>query len=194
MLRELVNACGAQCLKRNPIAVWEGMSSSDETAYCPFAYGYSNYAREGYARFPIDFGGLIRLDDGAALRSTLGGAGLAISKHTQNPSVAAAYAQFVASESVQCGIYFESGGQPGFRKAWTDAEINRRSGTFFAKTLEVLDTAYLRPRFDGYLTFQDEASEVVHEYLSRGGGERTALEKMNRILARAHRQAKEVST
>jgi multiple sugar transport system substrate-binding protein len=193
MLRKLVNACGARCLKRNPIAVWEAMTSSDEAAYCPFAYGYSNYAREGYARYPIDFGGLVHLDDGVALRSTLGGAGLAISKHAHEPAAAAAYAQFVASEAVQCGVYFESGGQPGFRKAWIDAAINQRSGAFFAKTLETLDAAYLRPRFDGYLIFQDEAGEAVHEYLSCGGDVRAALEKMNHILIRAHRQAKEVS-
>jgi multiple sugar transport system substrate-binding protein len=192
MLRELVDACGAQCLKRNPITVWEAMSSSDEAAYCPFAYGYSNYARESYARYPIDFGGLVHLDDGSVLRSTLGGAGLAISKHTYEPAAAAAYAKFVASESIQCGIYFESGGQPGFRKAWTNETVNQRSGAFFAKTLETLDAAYMRPRFDGYLTFQDEASEVVHEHLSRGGDARTVLEKMNQILIRARFQVKEV--
>lgn len=193
ILRELIDACGAQCLKQNPIAVWEAMSSSDEITYCPFAYGYSNYARVGYARYPIDFGGLVHLDDGSALRSTLGGAGLAISKYTHEPTAAAAYAKFVASGPVQCGVYFESGGQPGFRKAWTDAAVNLRSGGFFTKTLETLDAAYLRPRFDGYLSFQDEASEVVHEYLSRGGDTRTVLEKMNHILIRSHLRTREVS-
>ena len=103
----------------------------------------------------------MHLDDGSVLRSTLGGAGLAISKYTHEPTAAAAYAKLVASESIQCGIYFESGGQPGFRKAWTNETVNQRSGAFFAKTLETLDAAYLRPRFDGYLTFQDEASEVL---------------------------------
>ncbi len=192
MLRELVCACGPQCLRRNPIAVWEIMSSSDEVAYCPFAYGYSNYAREGYGKFVIDFGSLVRLENGAVLRSTLGGAGLAISRHTRVAAVAATYAQFVASECTQRGIYFESGGQPGLRKAWTDVEINRRSGEFFRKTLDVLDNAYLRPRFDGYLEFQDAASEVIHEYLIHGGGKVSVLEKMNQLWVHAHRRAEEV--
>jgi multiple sugar transport system substrate-binding protein len=193
MLRELVRACDPECLRRNPIAVWEVMSSSDEAAYCPFAYGYSNYAREGYGKAVIDFGGLVHLEDGAVIRSTLGGAGLAISKHRREPAVAAAYAQFVASERTQCGIYFESGGQPGLRKAWTDAEVNRRSGNFFLKTLDVLDNAFLRPRFDGYLEFQDSAGVLVHEYLKSGGEERSVLEKMNQLLMHAHRRVQEVA-
>jgi multiple sugar transport system substrate-binding protein len=193
MLRELVCACGQQCLRRNPIAVWEAMSSNDEAAYCPFAYGYSNYAREGYGKSVIDFGGLVRLENGGVLRSTLGGAGLAISRHTRASVIAAAYVQFVASERTQCGIYFESGGQPGLRKAWTDAEVNRRSGNFFLKTLDVLDNAFLRPRFDGYLEFQDSAGELVHEYLKSGGEERSVLEKMNQLLMHAHRRVQEVA-
>jgi len=39
----------------NPIAVWEKMSTTDEIAYCPLAFGYSNYARPGYRRSPIQF-------------------------------------------------------------------------------------------------------------------------------------------
>ena len=39
----------------NPIAVWEKMSTTDEIAYCPIAFGYSNYARPGYRRAPIHF-------------------------------------------------------------------------------------------------------------------------------------------
>lgn len=193
MLRELVCACDPQCLRRNPIAVWEVMSSSDEAAYCPFAYGYSNYARESYGKSVINFGELVHLENGAALRSTLGGAGLAISRHARDSAVAATYVQFVASESTQRGIYFESGGQPGLRKAWTDVEVNRRSGGFFERTLDVLDNAYLRPRFNGYLEFQDSAGELVHEYLSDGREERGVLEKMNQLLVHAHRRADEVA-
>jgi multiple sugar transport system substrate-binding protein len=193
MLRDLIYACGSHCLEMNPIAVWETMSSSDEAAYCPFAYGYSNYARAGYAKHSIDFGGLVTVN-GTLLRSTLGGAGLAISKSCREPTVAAHYAAFVASDAVQRGIYFESGGQPGLRTAWTDMDVNKRSGDFFSNTLETLDRAYLRPRFDGYLTFQEEAGEVVHQYLSRRGNEQSALKEMNEIFIRAHKQVMEAGT
>ena len=49
-LRELVSLCALECLVRNPIRTYEAMAVGDAIAYCPFAYGYSNYARPGYAR------------------------------------------------------------------------------------------------------------------------------------------------
>ncbi|UUZ76908.1 extracellular solute-binding protein [Polaromonas sp. P1(28)-13] len=79
-LRELVSACPSENLARNPIQVYEAMTQRDDILYCPFAYGYSNYARDGYARRRLEFGGLLSRQ--ARLRSTLGGAGLAISART----------------------------------------------------------------------------------------------------------------
>jgi len=193
MLRSLVLLCDAKCLERNPIAVWELMSATDEVAYCPFAYGYSNYARPRYAKNTIDFGGLISIHGDAACRSTLGGAGLAISRCTTEPEIAARYAAFVASPHVQKGVYFESGGQPGHRAAWTDDEVNRQSGGFFNKTLQTLDEAYMRPRFDVYPAFQDEAGIIVHQYLRAGGDSRKVLEELNTLLQLVLSSSHEVS-
>ena len=36
---------------------------------------------------------------------------------------------------------------------------------YFQDTLPTLDGAYMRPRYDGYLHFQDEAGPVVHRCL-----------------------------
>jgi multiple sugar transport system substrate-binding protein len=182
MLRELVSLCDRSCLTRNPIATWELMSSTDDVLYCPFAYGYSNYARRGYARSKIDFGGLVTMDEGTPLRSVLGGAGLSISLSTRHHDIAAQYAAFVASPEVQSGIYFEAGGQPGHRTAWIDTEVNRRSEEFFGKTLRTLDEAYVRPRFDGYLHFQEAAGLIVHRYLSHGGDSGAVMERLNALL------------
>src|SRR5271170_7933603 len=63
----------------NPIAVWEKMSTTDEIAYCPIAFGYSNYARPGYRRAPIHFTNIPSRPPGGPAGSVLGGAGLAIS-------------------------------------------------------------------------------------------------------------------
>jgi multiple sugar transport system substrate-binding protein len=111
------------------------------------------------------------MDEGEKCRSTLGGAGLAISRTVSDATVAARYAAFVASGDVQKGIYFDAGGQPGHRAAWIDSEVNRRSAGFFQSTLETLDAAYMRPRFDVYPAFQDEAGMIVHAYLVSGGAE-----------------------
>ena len=72
-LRELANLCPRECLGRNPIRTAEFMTQTDEAAYCPFAYGYSNYSRPGYAPKLLKAGGLVTFG-GRRLRSTLGGA------------------------------------------------------------------------------------------------------------------------
>lgn len=188
MLRELVQLSARGSLERNPIATWQLLCDSDKVAYCPFAYGYSNYSRAGYAANMLTASGLIRLDPKSPpLRSTLGGAGLAISCATKHPEAALAYAQFVASPETQKTIYANAGGQPGHRAAWQNSGLNGATNNFFADTLETLDAAWVRPRFPGFIAFQDEASKIVHEYLVRGGNETKVLEEMNAALARARK-------
>lgn len=185
IFRQLFSLCDSECLQRNPIATWELLSVSDAVAYCPFAYGYSNYSRPGYSAHSVTTGNLIITDDGRAFRSTLGGAGLAISARCTHKAIAAEYVQYVASSQCQKTLYFDSGGQPGNRTAWLDDEVNRRCNNFFKNTLSTLDRAYLRPRFPGYLEFQECAAAVVHDYLVRGQSEREVIVELNNRLREA---------
>jgi len=185
MLRELFSLCDSQCLLRNPIASWELLSASDTVAYCPFAYGYSNYSRSGYSAHLLETGDLVTTDDGHPFRSTLGGAGLAISARCQHKTIATKYAEFVASPQCQSALYFDSGGQPGNRTAWVDDEVNRRCNNFFKSTLPTLDRAYLRPRFFGYLEFQERAAAAVHRYLVIGQREQEVIVELNNRLREA---------
>jgi len=187
MLRELVQLCAPGSLERNPIRTWQLLADSDSVAYCPFAYGYSNYSREGYGKNVLQTGGLVSLN-GKPLRSTLGGAGLAISKACKHPDEAVAYAKFTASPLVQRTLYASSGGQPGHRAAWLDPALNHATGNFFSATLPTLDAAWVRPRFAGYIRFQDEASSLVHQYLQHGGNASAVLERMDKALAAAQGQ------
>jgi multiple sugar transport system substrate-binding protein len=180
--RELMLLCDPVCFKMNPIAVWELLSRGDKAAYCPFAYGYSNYSREGYANNVLSTGGLVKLEAGRSFRSTLGGAGLAISATCQHKEVAAEYASFVAGEKCQRTLYFESGGQPGHLAGWTSVEVNRRCNGFFETTLATLQAAYLRPRFYGYLDFQDHGGPIVHKYLTDGGAAKETIAALNKLL------------
>ncbi|MDE2453099.1 MAG: extracellular solute-binding protein [Burkholderiales bacterium] len=163
-LAELVAACGPECLERNPIAAYELLTSGDAFLYSPFAYGYSNYARRSTVAQPLHFGGLVSRR-GKALVSTLGGAGLAVSAQCKSVPQAVDYARFVAGAEVQRGLYTASGGQPGHRSAWTDAENNRISQDFFANTLPTLDAAFVRPRYPGYIEFQERAPQVMGRFL-----------------------------
>ena len=178
-LRELVACCEPACLDRNPIRTYEAMVARDDLVYCPFAFGYSTYAQPTYADPPLKFGGLVTLD-GRRLRSTLGGTGLAISRRCQEVDLAVTYAQFVASPVCQRDLYTRAGGQPGHRGAWLDPVVNTDAGDFYRDTLPTLDEAYLRPRYDGYIPFQDRAGELVHAYLRDGGDPRRTLAELNR--------------
>lgn len=180
-LRELVGLCPPQCLTFNPIAVYEMLAVSDKAFYCPFAYGYSNYARLNYADNVLRFGDLVRMNNGVKLRSTLGGTGLAISQRCQNTDVAVSYLEYVASPECQKGLYYSSGGQPACRPAWEDESINSNSNKFFMDTLSTVEEAYLRPRYNGYLYFQDHAGQEVHEFLRGEGDPRQVLRKMEEL-------------
>jgi multiple sugar transport system substrate-binding protein len=75
--------------------------------------------------------------------------------------------------------------------AWLDAEVNRRSNSFFRNTLQTLDDAYLRPRFDGYLDFQDGGAVIVHRYLVEGGNEQSVLQQLNQLLLTTQKEGDE---
>ena len=181
LLRELLALCPPACFSWNPLATYEAMALGSTLAYCPFAYAYSNYARHGYAPHRLEFGDMVSCIEGSRCRSTLGGTGLAISRRCQHKDTAAAYAQFVASPECQRTLYVESGGQPGHRSVWLDPKVNELTHGFFQNTLEAHDRAYLRPRYHGYLHFQDHAGDVVREFLLRGGDARPTLAQLNSI-------------
>ncbi|NOU94543.1 extracellular solute-binding protein [Paenibacillus sp. LMG 31456] len=186
-LRELAGYCTKEMFDWNPIKVYEAMTSRDDLAYCPFAYGYSNYSRPGYAKNILKFDDMVRIGSYDKLRSTLGGTGLAISVRCQHVDTALQYAIYAASPGCQKTLYTESGGQPGYRGAWEDSEVNRRNGDYFKNTLPALDRAYMRPRYSGYLDFQDHAGDFVRDYMMRGGNADRVLEQMNRLYGESKR-------
>jgi multiple sugar transport system substrate-binding protein len=182
-LQRLVALCDPLCLERDPIRTAEWMSGVDEdprAAYCPFAYGYSNYSRPGYGRHVLQAGGLVT-HGGRPLRSTLGGAGMAVSARTNHSAAAADYARFTASPEVQRGIYFEAGGQPGHRSAWVDPAVNAASRGFFQATLQTLDEAICRPKVPGYMDFQDAATPVAHAAVAGRTGATEAARELAKL-------------
>lgn len=187
MLRELATTVSPECAHRDPIGTWEHLAANDSVGFCPFAYGYSNFARNGYAKHPIEFGGLIVIDGHHRCRSTLGGAGLAVSSYSRHIETAVEYCRFVSCPDSQQGLYFTSGGQPGHRSAWLASESNRVSNNFFKNTLSTLDTAWVRPRWNGYLHFQERAGAIVHRYMWGGGNARDEVCKLNGLATESLR-------
>src|SRR3954466_14249277 len=94
-LRILAEHSFQGAMAANPIAIWERMSSSDEIAYCPLAFGYSNYARNGYRSQLISFTSIPSSGRGP-VGATLGGAGIAISKTCKDRDIALEYSLWIA--------------------------------------------------------------------------------------------------
>lgn len=183
-LQQLAAASPPDALDWNPIKLWEKMSSTDELAYCPFGFGYSNYARPGYRPSPILFTNIPSSNSRGPAGALLGGAGLAISHRCQEISAAAEYAAWVASSECQRTLYVHSGGQPGNKTAWVDPAVNAISNNFFESTLPTLEQAYVRPRFPGFVEFQTEASLIVHDFLRQ---KQTSTETL-RLLDHCYRK------
>ena len=184
-MRELASLCPRDIFSWNPIAVYEALSRREDYVYCPFAYGYSNYSRAGYSDNVLVFDDMVDIGGHGRCQSTLGGTGLSISTGCKSVEVACEYAMFSASPIIQRTIFFENGGQPGHRGAWTDDEVNRRSSSYFRNTLPALDRAYLRPRFPGYLHFQDQGGAPIRQYLMHGGDGRQILAELKRLFQEA---------
>ena len=184
-MRELASLCPRDIFSWNPIAVYEALSRREDYVYCPFAYGYSNYSRAGYSDNVLIFDDMVDIGGHGRCQSTLGGTGLSISTGCKSVEVARDYAMFSASPVIQRTIFFENGGQPGHRGAWTDDEVNRRSSNYFRNTLPALDRAYLRPRFPGYLHFQDQGGAPIRQYLMQGGDDRQVLAELKRLFQEA---------
>lgn len=187
LFRELAAHIHQENFNRNPIQVYEAMTLSDDIAYCPFAYGYSNYSRRGYARRLLHFHDMVSLDGKNNLRSTLGGTGLAVSASSAHQEMAVRYAAYVASPGCQQTVFFDNGGQPGHLSAWKDPDVNGRCEQYFSSTLPALQRAFLRPRYHGHLYFQDHSGDILRRYLMEGGRETEVLATLNKLYVESRK-------
>ena len=179
-MKELYSLVDKKMFSCNPIAVAELMSSTDEYWYCPFAYGYSNYSRAGYAKKLLHYTGLITFGN-KKLKTTIGGTGLAVSAFSNHKQIATDFAAMVVSGECQRTLYVQHGGQPGHRTAWTDAEANRLTHDYFTNVLPAMDNGYVRPRYNGYLHFQDHAGLPLQQCIRENGDPLEALQQMNEL-------------
>ena len=185
-LRELASLCPRDIFNWNPIAVYEALSRRDDYRLL------SLRLRLFELRARRLFGQAANLRRHGRHRR----AGAAVSQRwvaldwrfprvvkVQKSRGITPCSQQVQRYSVRCSL--RMAGQPGHRSAWLDAEVNRRSHNYFRNTLPALDRAYLRPRFPGYLHFQDHAGAPIREYLMQGGDARAVLEQLKRLFEEA---------
>lgn len=187
LLRELAALIDPACLQMDPIAVLEHMAQpGSDCISSPLIYGYVSYSHPGReasaARAPIAFGNLMPLWAGSRpAGSALGGTGMAVSARSPHRAEAVAFAHWVAGREAQCGPYLTGGGQPALAAAWEDAAANAATLSFYRNTRETLESAWLRPRYPGYMRFQRAAAERLREALASGEPARTVIAAINRL-------------
>ena len=162
-LKSLVDICHPDSVDMNPIKLLDRMSLTDEIAYVPYAFGYSNYSRNSSARF-IQFTDIVAAGPHACAGAILGGAGFGITRRCRHAEQAAAYGLWLCGPDYQRTHYFADGGQPGMLQAWTDADCDRQAKGFFSGTLRTMTSAYMRPRIPGFVPFFEGAGTKVNAY------------------------------
>jgi len=162
LLATLVDAAGPRWLGRNPVAVLSRLATHEDVVYVPYAFGYSNYARQGYALSTIASGPspVVR----SSRSTSLGGAGVAVSAFGAHQDQALQAAEWFTSAPCQAGPYLEAGGQPARRSAWECATASVVAGDYFRQTLPALEAAFPRPCLPGMREFQTEAGDLLLQH------------------------------
>ncbi|CAN5567419.1 extracellular solute-binding protein [soil metagenome] len=169
LLRELVAACNPDSHTSNPITVLDRLVDPEGgIAYVPLVFQYVTYSLERRGRARATF-----VNPPGVRGSLTGGVGLAVSAFSDDPEAAAHFAAYASSTATQVGVFARSGGQPVSRTAWQDPSTNRLSLDFFSGTLATMDSAFLRPRFVGYPSFQSAAGEILHALMAGGASAAT---------------------
>lgn len=190
-LRQLASWMPPSIYRWNPVALYEEMAAHGDFAYCPFAYTYSNYARRGFAANLLKFVPPVGTALGQPMRTVLGGTGMAISKRCASFDHALRYSLFVADPGVQRDLYGPAGGQPAARAAWEDPVLDRLSGGFLSGTRSGIETAYIRPRYRGYVPLQEKAGVPIARFLQGQTGAEIAIDAID-TLYRESLRAKEL--
>jgi multiple sugar transport system substrate-binding protein len=181
-LRALIAVAHPKSTGWNPIQMYDHMVAEPDAVYCPWAYGYSNYSRRGNS-VPLQFANAPAAGAFGCAGTQLGGTGVAVSKQSPHHEEAVAYAKWLASPEHQRGTYVKEGGQPASLSAWLDPEINAATSGFFSDTLETLQKAYVRPRFDGFVRFFEAAGIEINRCLKGETSDAQLIASLNKRFA-----------
>lgn len=183
MIRDLVGLVDPDCFEIDPIAVLEKMADNgSEIACSPLIYGYVSYSIAGFRPRAVQFTDIAAAGSLGPAGTALGGTGIAVSAFSKSIPQAIDFAYWIASGAVQKGHYAEAGGQPGHAQAWEDEIVNAATHDFYRGTRKTLETAWVRPRHDGYMAFQSQGSEVINDGLKSGTASETVVSELNRLF------------
>jgi len=173
-------------IAHNPIQMLGHMTRANDIAICPLVYGYVNYSRIHTQGHRITYRNAPRFTTTGRRGSTLGGTGLAISAHCTPSSALLSHLCTLMQPAAQHGWIPDHAGQPSLASAWQDARINAAAGDFYQNTYETMCTAYVRPRYDGYIAFQSAASAMLRDALIQGLSHVNVRTQLNQLYRQYH--------
>lgn len=158
MLSSIYAHAEKSVLALNPIGILNHMTQHDDVRLVPLVYGYVNYTRAGlrFADAPTGTSGI---------GSTLGGTGIGISTRCRVTPELLAHLRWLLDEIAQRDFIPAHDGQPSRRSAWHDPAVNSAWGDFYTSAAQTIESAYVRPRYSGYIAWQSAASAYLREAL-----------------------------
>lgn len=187
-LRQLMTHVDPGAFGRDPIAELERLAEPGAAIACiPYAYGYVSYGFAGFRPARLAFADIPDAGGLGPIGATLGGTGLAISARSAHPDAAFDFALWAAGAEAQRGPYAAAGGQVGNAAAWEDEAVDAAAGGFYRDTRATLDGAWVRPRHDGYIAFQDPGSQRISDGIRGGEAAAAVIADLNRMFAASFR-------
>ncbi len=184
MMREIADLIDPECFEMDPIAVFERMALADSPIACvPLIYGYINYSIDGFRESLIKFADIPVAGNLGPVGSALGGTGIAVSAFSNHPQQALDFAYWISGADIQRSLYTSSGGQAGHAAAWEDDAANAATADFYRGTRATLEGAWVRPRHDGYMAFQQRGSDRLNEGLKGKQSAAVIVADLNRLFA-----------
>lgn len=159
-LKALMEFCPAESANWTSIDLHEQMVARDDIVYCPIVYGYATYG-EADQRCRLSFADMPGLKTTDCSGSILGGAGIGLSANCKHPDEAYAFLKFLNNVETQRDIFTQHHGQPARIEAWDDPIVDARFNGYFSGARKSIETAWTRPRYDGYLKFQLDAGDKL---------------------------------
>ncbi|BDV31441.1 extracellular solute-binding protein [Microbacterium terricola] len=179
ILAELAGLVPAHSETQNPIDLLERMVGTDDIAYIPLVYGYVGYADRERAT-PVVYGPSPVGPDGRS-GSTIGGTGIAVTRRCDPTTELRRHLAWLLSDDAQAGFIPAHQGQPAMRAGWESRAVNAPVGDFYLRTRSTIESAWIRPRFEGFTAVQALLSETLRTALIDRTRAADVLARLDRI-------------
>lgn len=170
-------------LSWTPRELLDHMSRADDVYMSPSVFGYVNFSETRNDRKALSFTTVPGASPGARGRAILGGMGLGIPAASRYKREAVGYARFLVGAEAQVRIFPANEGQPALLAAFEDASVRSRTGSFYPATLQCMASAYIRPRFPGWMEIELESGRAITRCLKENLETAQTLAELERIRA-----------